>query len=86
MNTTSIEEKKFRGYVKLIDNIEPEFNHIVNREMPFDEMIIEMKNCGILLSPWREDLLSVDLKPKVKYNFIYPFRMLKQKIVQLMIL
>ena len=48
-----------------MDKNEQEFAHIVNKEMPFEEMILELKNCGILLSPWKEDIEAVGLKEKV---------------------
>ncbi len=53
------------GYVKLINNSEPEFSHIVNKELKYDQLLLELRNCGILLCPFEEDILAVDLKVKV---------------------
>jgi len=51
-------------YVKLRDNNEPEFSHLNNKETSFDKILIEMRNCGILLTPLDEDILSVGLNIK----------------------
>lgn len=51
-------------HVCLIDNIEPEFNHINNKEMSYDQILIELRNCGILMTPLDEDYLAVGLKLK----------------------
>ncbi len=57
-------EPLYNGYVKLINNNDSEFAHFVNKEMNYDEMIIEMRNCGILLTPDEQDLMSIGLSIK----------------------
>lgn len=52
------------AYVKLIDNKEEAFAHIADKEMSFDEIILAMKECGILLAPWKEDIEEAGLKEK----------------------
>ncbi len=54
--------REYTGYVKLIKNIEPEFGHIINKEMKYDEIILELRNCGILINPLEEDIISAGLK------------------------
>jgi hypothetical protein len=51
-------------YVKLRDNNEPEFAFLNNKETTYDQILIEMRNCGILLTPLDEDILSVGLSIK----------------------
>ncbi len=57
-------EKLLIGYIKLIENSHSEFSHIANKEMNYDDLIIEMRHCGILLTPDEEDLNNVGLKLK----------------------
>ena len=66
-----------KNYVMLIKNEEKEFAHIVNKEMKFDQIIIEFRNCGILLNPLNEDLIAYGYQLKVKY---YISRKKKQRI------
>lgn len=54
--------REYTGYVKLIKNTEPEFGHIINKEMKYDEIILELRNCGILINPLEEDIISAGLK------------------------
>ena len=58
------QKKPVNAYVKLIDNQEETFNHIADKEMTFDEMILQMKECSILLAPWKEDIEAAGLKEK----------------------
>lgn len=60
-------EPLYVGYVKLINNAEPEFSHLVDKEFRYDEMILELRNCGILLTPDEEDLSRQGVKLK-KYD------------------
>ncbi|MGL4948123.1 MAG: hypothetical protein ACRC42_01930, partial [Mycoplasma sp.] len=53
-----------KAYVKWIDNQEEEFNDIADKEMTFDEIILALKDCGIILSPWKEDIEAAGLKEK----------------------
>lgn len=55
------------AYVKLINNTEPEFEHITNKELTYNQMILEFKECGILLAAWTEDIIEAGLKEKVIY-------------------
>ena len=65
LNTESnVKHDPVKAYVKLIDNEEEEFNHIANKKLTFDEMILAMKECGILLSPWKEDIEASGIKEK----------------------
>jgi hypothetical protein len=57
-------EKLLIGYVKLIENTHSEFSHFANKEMNYDDMLIEMRHCGILLTPDEEDLNNIGLKIK----------------------
>ena len=66
-----------KNYVMLIKNEEKEFAHIVNKKMKFDQIIIEFRNCGILLNPLNEDLIAYGYQLKVKY---YISRKKKQRI------
>jgi hypothetical protein len=59
-----------KDYVMLIKNEEKEFSHIVNKKMRFDQLIIEFRNCGILLNPVNEDLEAYGYQIKVDYALI----------------
>ena len=61
---TVTQKKPVKAYVKLIDNKEPTFAHIADKEMTFDEMILQMKECSILLAPWKEDIEAAGIKEK----------------------
>lgn len=50
--------------MKLRDNTEPEFAHLNNKETTYDQILLEMRNCGILLTPLDEDILAVGLNVK----------------------
>lgn len=56
-----------KAYMKLIDNTEKEFEHIADRELTFDEMILALKDLGILIAPWKEDIETVGIREK---NFL----------------
>lgn len=56
--------KKIMGYVKLIENNDPEFSHIADKELTYEELVMEMRYCGILLNPLDEDILAVGRKIK----------------------
>lgn len=32
--------------------------------MTFDQIVLELKECGILISPWKEDIIDVGLREK----------------------
>jgi hypothetical protein len=58
-----------KDYVMLINNNEKEFSHFVNRKLKFDQILIEFRNCGILLNPLDEDLQHTNYRAKVNiYN------------------
>lgn len=50
--------------MKLRDNDEAEFAHLNNKETTYDQILLEMRNCGILLTPLDEDILAVGLQVK----------------------
>ena len=50
--------------MKLIDNEEECFNHIANKNLTFDQMILALKDCGILITPWKEDIEEIDFHEK----------------------
>lgn len=50
--------------MKLRDNIEPELAHLNNKETTYDQILLEMRNCGVLLTPLDEDILAVGLNLK----------------------
>ena len=50
--------------MKLIDNEEECFNHIANKYLTFDQMILALKDCGILIAPWKEDIEEIDFHEK----------------------
>ena len=52
------------AYMKLIDNEEECFNHIANKYLTFDQMILALKDCGILIAPWKEDIEEIDFHEK----------------------
>ena len=77
-------------YVKLIQNsnpsnfkilnpIEPELKHLVNREFKYDDLLFELRKCGMILYPASEDLEYMGIQLKVK-NFLKVLRILKLKI------
>lgn len=68
----------------LIKNDEKEFAHILNKKLKFDQLIIEFRNCGILLNPLDQDLEAYGYK--VKVSLFYKKRNLKVKIEQFRIL
>jgi hypothetical protein len=49
----------------LRDNAEPEFASINNKKMFYDQLLLELRQCGILICPVEEDITSVGLKVKV---------------------
>ena len=53
-----------QAYMKLIDNQEECFNHIANKNLTFDQMILALKDCGILIAPWKEDIEQIDFHEK----------------------
>ena len=53
-----------KAYMKLIDNKEKEFEHLADKELTFDQMIIALKDCGILIAPWKEDIDNVGIREK----------------------
>lgn len=53
-----------KAYMKLIDNEEEEFAHIKDKELTFDQMILALKDCGILLVSWKEDIHNVGIREK----------------------
>ena len=55
-----------KDYIMLIKNEEKEFLHILNKKLKFDQLIIEFRNCGILLNPVDQDLTAYGFKIKVK--------------------
>ena len=55
-----------KDYIMLIKNEEKEFLHILNKKLKFDQLIIEFRNCGILLNPVDQDLIAYGFKIKVK--------------------
>ena len=61
---SSIRRDPVKAYMKLIDNEEEEFNDISNIEMTYDEMILALKERGILIAPWDEDIESCNIKEK----------------------
>ena len=61
---SNVKHDPVKAYVKLIDNEEEEFNHIADKKLTFDEMILAMKECGILLAPWKEDIEASGIKEK----------------------
>ena len=52
------------AYMKLIDNKEECFNHIAGKDLTFDQMILALKDCGILIEPWKEDIEQIDFHEK----------------------
>jgi hypothetical protein len=52
------------AYMKLIDNQEECFNHIAGKNLTFDQMILALKDCGILIAPWKEDIEQIDFHEK----------------------
>lgn len=56
--------KPVKAYVKLIDNKEPVFAHLADKEFTFEELILRLKECGILLAPLKEDIEAAGLKHK----------------------
>ena len=52
------------AYMKLIDNEEECFNHIANKYLTFDQMILALKDCGILIAPWKEDIEEIGFHEK----------------------
>ena len=52
------------AYMKLIDNKEDCFNHIAGKDLTFDQMILALKDCGILIAPWKEDIEQIDFHEK----------------------
>ena len=50
--------------MKLIDNQEECFNHIAGKNLTFDQMILALKDCGILIAPWKEDIEQIDFHEK----------------------
>ena len=61
-NTNRYYPKK--AYMKLIDNKEKEFDHIAGQILTFDQMILALKDCGILIAPWKEDIEAVGIREK----------------------
>ena len=53
--------------MKLIDNEEECFNHIAHKYLTFDLMILALKDCGILIAPWKEEIEEIDFHEK-KYE------------------
>ena len=49
----------------LRDNDEPEFSHLNNKKMFYDQLLLELRQCGILICPVEEDIKGVGLKVKV---------------------
>jgi hypothetical protein len=41
-----------------------EFTNIVNKPMKYQDLLIELRNCGILLYPYEEDVVNVGYKIK----------------------
>lgn len=51
-------------FIKLHKNKETELECLFDKEFSYDQMIIELRNCGILIAPLDEDILAVGLKIK----------------------
>ena len=51
--------------IKVYDPIEPEFAHLVNKEMKYDQLIAELRYCGVILYPSTQDLTNANLQVKV---------------------
>ncbi len=51
--------------VKVYDPIQPEFADIVNKEFKYDQLIAELRNCGVILYPSTQDLEHANLPVKV---------------------
>lgn len=54
------------AYVKLIDNEQPAFSSFANKELTYDEMILKLKESGILINPEDYDIKEAGLKLKNK--------------------
>lgn len=52
------------NYVKLRDNHDPEFSHIVNKEFNYETLLHKLRNCGVILYPLEEDIVNVGLNVK----------------------
>ena len=64
-DSESIEKNRpYKAYMKLIDNEEKVFEHITNKYMTFDQMILALKDCGILIAPWKEDIEAIGIREK----------------------
>ena len=62
LGVRQLPNREYMGYVKLIKNSESEFAHIVNKEYKYDEIILELRNCGILINPFDEDIINAGIK------------------------
>lgn len=51
---------------KILDPIQPEFEHIVGKEFKYDQLLLELRKSGVILYPATQDLEHVGLPVKVK--------------------
>lgn len=57
-------KRPIQAYVKLIDNKEPAFEHFAGKELTYEEMVLKLKECGILICPEEYDITEAGLKVK----------------------